>query len=96
MGRHGHITDYRSGCESCRERSLTQSQRRRRRVYGERELIDGRLTATRDVPHGVVHTYTHYGCRCWPCSLAQSKFMKNYRRGHSTYDGEWAEFDDEE
>lgn len=71
--KHGVRRSYLLGCrcDDCR-RAGTEYKR------GE----DARRKARSDeAPHGTRGGYSNWGCRCEPCKVAHSVYMKAYREG---------------
>lgn len=60
-------------CETCvtGHRQLVRDTRAAR--YAARVPVDGRLVAPGAVRHGAVSTYQNHGCRCLPCTAAQTE-----------------------
>lgn len=52
--------------------------RLRKKVLAERVLVNGRLTAPRG-EHGTFLTYNGLGCRCKPCTAANTAQMAAYK-----------------
>lgn len=59
------------------------AEERRQKRWAQRdsrELIDGRLVATKANAHGSVSTYGNWGCRCVPCTEAHTVEHNKWRR----------------
>ena len=80
-----NYSGYRAGCrcEQCREDNKQYEARTRAAAIA-------RLAADPTcAPHGRVHTYQRYRCRCYECRLAHSNQCKRYRarRGKTNREG---------
>lgn len=83
---HGRVSSYTNGCRcnECREalRLYTAEIRARRRA--RRVTVNGHPFAAVDqngnaLQHGTASTYQNWGCRCFPCRLAQAADHANHR-----------------
>jgi hypothetical protein len=54
-------------------------QRRREKRRAERVLIDG-LWVHPNAPHGKLHAYTNWTCRCTPCGNAMKDYLAKRRQ----------------
>lgn len=70
----------------CRCAVCTEDHRRRyaaERAARAREcvMVDGRPVAMNPAAtHGTATTYSYYGCRCGPCTEANSDYVRKYRQ----------------
>lgn len=65
------------GTEERRERPWVATTRVLRNQL--RELVDGRWVAVKAPVHGRYTTYSNWGCRCEPCSVANREQQASYR-----------------
>jgi hypothetical protein len=65
---HGTLYGYESGCRcpACSAVSRSESRSKRAALFAERVLWHPRA------PHGTPAGYVHYGCRCAPCTTANT------------------------
>jgi hypothetical protein len=71
--------DRRCGCASCRTWNRARSARGRAARWADRVLVDGAWYAPR-AAHGTTTGYTMYGCRCAPCTAANTTVGRRRRR----------------
>lgn len=79
--KHGTRTRYNDGCrcEECVEENRQDSVRRRRAREAARVMVDGRPVAV-GPEHGKVATYANWGCRCLPCTRANTDRSREARQ----------------
>jgi DNA-binding PadR family transcriptional regulator len=66
-------------CQVCTDAATEYMHLLRERKYEQRTLIDERWVATRAKVHGTKSTYNNWGCRCLPCTGANTTGQKNRR-----------------
>lgn len=74
--KHGTHNAYRAGCrcDDCRRGHAVYCwEKRQERMRRLRSGQVGRL------PHGTKSTYTNWGCRCEPCTQANTATIREYR-----------------
>lgn len=84
---HGRFTSYNvygCRCSECRKAMREHMNARRRDRFAARVLVAGRWHATNDsrghpLPHGAVWTYKNWGCRCGPCTAANTDYQSEYK-----------------
>jgi hypothetical protein len=90
---HGTPYGYRNHkCrgDDCRRAHKENHQRKRDERMNERELIDGRWTATNPkLTHGKPTTYVNWVCRCVPCTNAHAE--RTYRNAQRRRERKLAE-----
>lgn len=73
---HGREATYMHGCRCVPCRNAAKKAERNRREYKA-----GRLRADPSLaPHGVVATYKGWGCRCQPCTAANTARCAEFAR----------------
>jgi len=80
-GKHSTYRQYGCKCAPCVEANRVTIAAQRTARLTERILIDGRLVAP--VPpemHDRYTTYQNYGCRCIPCTTANSRKRRGDRK----------------
>jgi hypothetical protein len=72
---HGSATSYNRGCpcDLCKAKNTARNTTLRTRRMAQRVLINGRLVAPLPPEkHGKQSTYSNWGCRCIPCTDANT------------------------
>lgn len=71
---HGHYRTYDKGCrcDACRNTNREKSADYRRRLAQDGASADR-------AGHGRATTYQNHGCRCAPCTAANTKAARRYR-----------------
>lgn len=79
---HSSSTYYNLGCrcDLCRAAATVFQRKQRERRYAERELINGRMVATKSRRHGKASIYRNWGCQCPPCTSAHTVNVRERRR----------------
>lgn len=81
---HGTVGRYSAGCRcaACRKASSDLRRNMKEAHWQRRVTVDGRPVAAHlpDGKHGLASTYSHYGCRCAPCTATNSAKAREYHQ----------------
>lgn len=81
MTAHGRPSTYNAGCRCapCRRATTAYMRQRRQQRMDSRALVDGRLVApVATEKHGHDATYRNWGCRCVPCTEANTAHVRRF------------------
>lgn len=68
-------------CTTCRAENAAGARRKRQARMAVRILVDGRLTAPLPPErHGRPGTYSYHGCRCVPCTRANTGAVEEWHK----------------
>jgi hypothetical protein len=76
---HGSGSLYRQGCR-CKKCRVAHTARTIRRTAERTRLLAADPSLA---PHGRASTYRNWGCRCRPCTTANSEYCAAYKRSRA-------------